>query len=229
MSKLYLVATPIGNLRDITFRAVDVLNAVDFVLSEDTRVTKKLLNHFEIKTPTISFHEYSKDAKFEKVLALIGEGKDLALVTDAGTPAISDPGAKLIQRIRDENLKKDLGVEIVPIPGPSALTAFLSVAGIDQTEFLFLGFPPHKKGRETFFKKVAESANEQPVIFYESTHRILKALQSLQEFCPDKSVIVGKELTKIYEEVIIGTPAEVLEYFENDPAKTKGEFVVGVK
>ncbi len=220
---LYIVATPIGNLEDITLRALRILKEVDFILSEDTRVTKKLLNHFEITGQLISFHEYSEKTKFEKILNLLQEGKKIALVTDAGTPAISDPGAYLVKEIR-ENLPE---VKIIPIPGASALITLLSVAGAEKKEFTFLGFPPHKKGRKTFFEKVAQS--DRPIIFYESTHRIIKALESLQEECPDRKVILGKELTKIYEEVILGKPFEILEYFSLYPKKIKGEFVVLVE
>lgn len=220
---LYIVATPIGNLEDITLRALRILKEVDFILSEDTRVTKKLLNHFEISGQLISFHEYSDEAKFEKVLHLLQEGKKIALVTDAGTPAISDPGAYLVKKIR-----KDLPeIKIVPIPGASALITLLSVAGAEKKEFTFLGFPPHKKGRKTFFEKVAQS--DLPIIFYESTHRIIKALESLKEECPDRKIILGKELTKIYEEIIAGKPFEILEYFSLYPEKIRGEFVVLVE
>lgn len=220
---LYVVATPIGNLEDITFRALKVLSEVDFILSEDTRVTKKLLNHFDLKTNLISFHEYSDEGKYEKIFDLLKNGKKLALVTDAGTPAISDPGSFLIEKVR-ENFPE---IKIVPVPGPSALTAFLSVAGIDIKEFIFLGFPPHKKGRQTFFQRVADL--DMPVVFYESTHRLIKALESLEELVPQKQIVVGKEMTKIYEEIIAGKPAELLKYFAENPEKTKGEFVILAK
>lgn len=219
---LYVVATPIGNLGDITIRAIDTLRSVDFVLSEDTRVTRKLLNHLEIKTPLISFHEHSKESQYENIINLLREGKNLALVTDAGTPAISDPGAFLIQRIREELPE----TEISPIPGASALITAISVSGINSKEFTFLGFPPHKKGRKTFFDKIEKIAEERPVIFYESKHRILKALDSLKEVTPERKIIIAKELTKIHEEMIFGTAEEVILYFEEHPDKIKGEFVV---
>lgn len=220
---LYIVATPIGNLEDITLRALRILKESDFILSEDTRVTKKLLNHFEISVPLISFHEYSEESKFQRIFDLLKEGKDIALVTDAGTPAISDPGSYLIKKVRE----KIPETKIIPIPGPSAFVALLSVSGFAGSEFTFLGFPPHKKGRKTFFERISRS--ELPVVFYESTHRLKKALESLNEVCPEKNIVLGKELTKIYEEIIIGNPAEVLEYFNLNPLKTKGEFVLLVE
>lgn len=216
---LYIVATPIGNLEDITLRALRILKDSDFILSEDTRVTKKLLNHFEISVPLISFHEYSEESKFQKIFDLLKEGKNITLVTDAGTPAISDPGSYLVKKVREEIPE----TKIIPIPGPSAFVALLSVSGFDGNEFTFLGFPPHKKGRKTFFERISRS--ELPVVFYESTHRLKKALESLNEFCPEKNIVLGKELTKIYEEIITGNPAEVLEYFNLNPIKIKGEFV----
>jgi 16S rRNA (cytidine1402-2'-O)-methyltransferase len=217
---IYIVATPIGNLEDITFRALDTLNKVDFILSEDTRVTKKLLNHFEIDTPTISFHEYSEESKYEKVFELLNEGKDLALVTDAGTPAISDPGSFLVSQIRE----KMPDVKMSPIPGASAITSALSIAGLSKKEFVFLGFPPHKKGRKTFFENISEY--EIPVVFYESKHRIIKALESLSEVCPERKILVFREMTKVFEETITGTASSILETLNSSPEKIKGEFVV---
>ncbi len=222
---LYIVATPIGNLKDITLRAIETLREVDFILSEDTRVTKRLLNHFEIQKATISFHEHSEEGKFDEIFAKLREGKKLALVTDAGTPAISDPGAYLVRRVR-EVLPE---LKIVTIPGPSALAAAVSLAGLVSKEFTFLAFPPHKKGRKTFFEDVAKIAETRPVVFYESTHRILKALESLVTVCPDRRVIVAKELTKMFEETVLGTPAEIIAFFNTHPDKVRGEFVVVVE
>jgi 16S rRNA (cytidine1402-2'-O)-methyltransferase len=219
---LYVVATPIGNLEDITLRAISTLKSVDFILSEDTRVTQKLLNYFDISTPTISFHEYSDQSKYEKILDLLEKGKDLALVTDAGTPAISDPGYFLVQTVR-EKLPE---VKISPIPGASALTALVSVSGINMKEFTFLGFPPHKKGRKTFFENVVDASQKNPVIFYESKHRIIKALESLEVLIPNQKIVIGREMTKIFEEIISGTVEEVREYFSENPSKLKGEFVI---
>jgi 16S rRNA (cytidine1402-2'-O)-methyltransferase len=220
MSILYVVATPIGNLEDITFRAVRVLGEVDYVLCEDTRMTRKLLSHYEIKTPTISYHANSKITKMEKILELLEEGKNLALVSDAGTPTISDPGVQLIAEIREKMPE----VKVLAIPGASALTAAISVAGVPSARFEFLGFLPHKKGRETIFSEIA--ASDTTTVFYESPHRILKTLESLAKHCPDKKISISRELTKIYESFVSGTPAEVLQYYDENPEEVRGEFVV---
>src|SRR3989344_765243 len=182
MPTLYIVATPIGNLEDITLRALRVLKEVDLILCEDTRVTKRLLEKYEIKTPTMSYHAQSKLSKVEKIFALLEEGKNLALVSDAGTPTISDPGCLLVSQIRQHFMSRsNLDIEevkIAPIPGPSAVLAALSISGFPSSEFLFLGFLPHKKGRETLFKEIAVS--KRTVVFYESPHRIIKTLESLK-------------------------------------------------
>ena len=225
MATLYVIGTPIGNLEDVTLRTLRVLKEVDLVLCEDTRVTKRLLSKYDIHTPTLSYHAQSKLSKVEKIFALLEEGKNLALVSDAGTPCISDPGSLLVMQVRE---KFNDTVSIVPIPGPSAVTAALSVAGISVAEFTFLGFLPHKKGRETLFKEIADS--ERVMVFYESTHRIEKALESLEKFCGgDRGVIVGREITKIYEEFVRGTTTEVREFFQKNPDHIRGEFVVIVK
>jgi 16S rRNA (cytidine1402-2'-O)-methyltransferase len=164
---------------------------------------------------------------------LLKEGKSLALVTDAGTPAISDPGAFLVRRIRDAIAADELPeIKIIPIPGASAVVSALSVAGLSKKEFLFLGFPPHKKGRKTFFEKVAQSvavADKTPVVFYESKHRIVRALESLIENCPNARVVVCRELTKMFEETFTGSAEEILGEIQSDPKKQKGEFVVIVE
>jgi 16S rRNA (cytidine1402-2'-O)-methyltransferase len=220
--KFYIVATPIGNLEDITLRALRVLKEVDLILCEDTRVTRKLLGRYEISTPTISYHTHSKLAKVAKIFKLLEEGKNLALVSDSGTPAISDPGSLLVSQIREYFGD---GVDIIPVPGASALTAALSAAGVPASEFLFLGFFPRKKGREKLFKEMAESRRS--VIFYESPHRILKTLQSLRvHLSGSKKVVVARELTKIHEEIVSGTIETLVEYLENDQGDIKGEFVV---
>lgn len=223
MAKFYVVATPIGNLEDITFRAISVLKSVDFILCEDTRVTKKLLDKYEIHTKTMSYHAQSKLSKVDKIFELLEEGKNLALVSDAGTPTISDPGSLLISQIRE----RFNDVEIIPIPGASALITALSATGIHNHEFIFLGFLPHKKGRETIFKEI--SASDRTFVFYESPHRIIKTLESLNTFCADKKVTIARELTKIYEQFLKGNSKELLEYFENNPDKIRGEFVVIVE
>ena len=224
MSKFYIVATPIGNMGDITFRAVEVLKSVDLILCEDTRTTKNLLDKYEIKKPTMSYHAQSKLSKTDKIFELLKEGKDLALVSDAGTPTISDPGAMLISKIKNE-FGED--VQVIPIPGASAVITALSAAGFPTHEFTFLGLLPHKKGRETLFKEI--SASERTMIFYESPHRILKTLESLNKFCPNKRVCIARELTKIYEEFKTGFPVELLAYLTQNPIKQKGEFTVLVE
>ncbi|PIP72978.1 MAG: 16S rRNA (cytidine(1402)-2'-O)-methyltransferase [Candidatus Lloydbacteria bacterium CG22_combo_CG10-13_8_21_14_all_47_15] len=224
MSTLYIVATPIGNLEDISPRALETLRAVDLVVCEDTRVTKKLLKHYGITTLTESYHARSSPAKIEKIVNYMKEGKDIALVSDAGTPAISDPGALLVSRAT-EALGEHLLV--VPIPGPSAVTAALSASGLPASEFLFLGFLPHKKGRAKLFSEI--TASMRTVVFYESPHRILKTLGSLAEaLSPVRRVVIARELTKIFEEVVSGSPAAVASFFMDNPDKVRGEFVVMV-
>jgi 16S rRNA (cytidine1402-2'-O)-methyltransferase len=225
MVTLYIVATPIGNLEDVTLRALRVLKEVDLILCEDTRVTKRLLDKYEIDKPTMSYHAQSKLSKTEKIITLLEEGRSLALVSDAGTPTISDPGCLLVSQVRE---KFGDAVAIIPIPGPSAVLAALSVSGFPTSEFLFLGFLPHKKGRETLFKEIALS--KRTVIFYESPHRIVKTLESLkQHLTPKRKILVARELTKIYEENFIGEPEEVLAHFANHPDRVRGEFVVVVE
>lgn len=231
MPTLYIVATPIGNLEDITLRAIRILKEVDLILCEDTRVTKRLLAKYEISKPTMSYHAQSKLSKVDKIIALLEEGKNLALVSDAGTPTISDPGCMLVAQIRE---KFGDGVAITPIPGPSAVLSALSVSGFPTSEFLFLGFLPHKKGRETLFKEIA--ASQRTIVFYESPHRIMKTLESLNTHLGvaisgkrKRQILVAREITKIYEENIIGTPEEVLHYFVTHADKVRGEFVVVVE
>ena len=220
MNKFYVVWTPIGNLEDITYRAVRILNEADLILCEDTRVTLNLLNKYNIHKSTMSYHSQSKISKIDKILEMIGEGKTLALVSDAGTPTISDPGSVLVSKIR-ENFPS---IEIIAIPGPSALTSALSISGLPSSEFVFLGFLPHKKGRETLFKEIA--ITERTVVFYESPHRILKSLESLKEHVGERKIVIARELSKIYEQIISGKPEEVLKYFSENSDKVRGEFVV---
>lgn len=221
MSKFYIVATPIGNMGDITLRAIETLKNVDLILCEDTRETKKILQKYNINKPTMSYHSQSKLAKVDKIFELLKESKNLALVSDAGTPAISDPGAMLVSKIKTHFSDS---VNVIPVPGASAFIAALSACGLPTHEFTFLGFLPHKKGRETLFTEISQS--KRTMVFYESPHRILKTLESLVKFCPNKKVCIARELTKIYEEFKIGTSAEVLEYFLNNKEKQKGEFTV---
>lgn len=226
MSRLYIVATPIGNLSDISFRAIDVLKSVFLILSEDTRVTKKLLDHYQIKTPTFSYHQYSKLKKVEYIIQLLKKGKNLALVSDAGTPGISDPGNKLVSEVIRE-LKGQ--VEIVPIPGPSAVTAAASISGLPMDKFIFMGFPPTKKKRKKFFEEIVNS--KYPVIFYESPYRIIKTLTELEleaKSCKlEPKVMVCRELTKKFETIYQGMIEEVIEQLKKD--EIKGEFVIIVE
>ncbi|MFA6609208.1 MAG: 16S rRNA (cytidine(1402)-2'-O)-methyltransferase, partial [Candidatus Paceibacterota bacterium] len=218
MSKFYVIATPIGNMGDITLRAIETLKSVDLILCEDTRETKKILDKYGINKPTLSYHAQSKLSKTDKIFALLEEGKNLALVSDAGTPGISDPGAMLISKIKEDAYLRD-SVNVIPIPGASAVITALSASGLPTHEFTFLGFLPHKKGRETLFKEIAQA--KRTMVFYESPHRILKTLESLVKFCPNKKVCVARELTKIYEEFQTGTPAEILEYFNKNKDKQR--------
>lgn len=229
LGKLYIVATPIGNLEDITLRALRVLKEVDLILCEDTRVTKKLLDRYEIQKPLLSYHHHSKISRVEKIIEHLENGKNLALVSDAGTPGISDPGNILIEHITHSMEQK---VEIVPIPGPSAISTIASVAGISMDKFCYRGFPPHKKGRETFFREVAQS--KYPVIYFESVHRFLKNLELLEKMKPDAKLVVGRELTKMFEEIKRGSVRDIIEYYGGaasaeasaSQGKIKGEFVI---
>lgn len=211
---LYVIATPIGNLEDISLRALRILKEVDLILCEDTRVTKKLLSKYEINTPTLSYHQHSRLKKIEYIFEQ-SKTKNLALVSDAGTPAISDPGAKLVSYLRERD------IEIVSIPGPSALISALSISGVPADKFFFVGFPPVKKKRKKFFQEAADS--KYPVVFYESTHRIKKTLEELGEVTK-REVIVCKELTKKFEVCYNGSVNDVLKQLDE-----KGEFVVILK
>ncbi len=221
LGTLYIVATPIGNMEDITLRAIRILKEVDLILCEDTRTTKNLLNRYEIDTKTMSYNAHSSGNKHKNIIDMLRDGKNIAMVSDAGTPCISDPGVLLVAYIREE-FGND--AKISPIPGASALVSALSASGISSAEFIFLGFLPHKKGRETLFKEMAIS--NRTMVFYESTHRILKTLASLDEFCKNHRVMIAREITKQFEEFIKGTPREVLDYYTNNSDKQRGEFVV---
>ena len=217
MNTLYIVATPIGNLEDVTLRSLRVLKEVDLILSEDTRVTKRLLLRHDIATPLESYHHHSSESKLNSILSLLREGKDIALVSDAGTPGVSDPGNKLVEAV----YKELPDVAIVPIPGPSAITALVSVAGIPTDSFLFLGFVPQKK-RNKFFEEIINSPH--PVIFFESPYRIKKTLRELSEKGEDLQVVIGRELTKKFEEIIRGPLDLVAKNMQNK--EVKGEFTV---
>ena len=210
MEKLYIVATPIGNLKDITLRALEVLKEVDVVLAEDTRVTKKLLSHYGISKPVF---RYVPGKSFDPPA---GGFKSIALVTDAGTPSVSDPGRDLTADLSKK------GFEVIAIPGPSALAAAISVSDVGLSDFLFLGFPPSKKGRKKFFQKVA--ASEFPVILFESPHRFLKTLLELYQAGGERYLNIARELTKVHEEVYRGKLSDAIREFEE--RKIRGEFVI---
>ena len=203
---------------------METLKSVDFIVCEDTRVTAKLLNHYQIKKPLISYHQRSKQNKVAQIISKLQEGRDLALVTDAGTPGISDPGNELVAIVR----KQIPTVKIIPIPGPSALTALASVAGVNLQKFVFLGFPPNKKGRKNFFAEVKSNLleNGYPVFYYESPYRLIKNLELLQKTVPGAKMIVGRELSKKFEEIREGEISEILNYYQESKDKVRGEFTI---
>jgi 16S rRNA (cytidine1402-2'-O)-methyltransferase len=217
---LYIVATPIGNLEDITLRAINVLSNADLILAEDTRVTRNLLDKYNIKKDIISYHQHSGFAKIEQIIEMLKDGKSLALVTDAGTPGINDPGNYLIMKVLEEI--PDL--KIVPVPGANAAVAALSVSGFPTDNFSFLGFPPHKKGRQTFFKNIM--LHDETVVFYESKHRILKALDELRKFSniQNRKIMIARELTKQFETIYRGDIERIAQLLKGD--NLLGEFVV---
>jgi 16S rRNA (cytidine1402-2'-O)-methyltransferase len=250
MSTLYIVGTPIGNLEDISMRAIRILGEVDFVLCEDTRVTGVLLNRYGIRTKMISYHQHSDENKNRQILQLLGEGKSLALVSDAGTPGISDPGGRLVQDVI-ERFGNDGDVKIESVPGPSAVTAALSISGIATDKFIFLGFLPNKKGRQSFLDRIPETND--PIVIYESKHRIIKLLQELihlnekstvynlklAEMDPYQrkknnlerkrqvsSVVVCRELSKMHETVYRGDLDSIIKRIEENKDDQRGEFVV---
>lgn len=220
MSKLYLVPTPIGNLEDITLRAIRVLKEVDFILAEDTRTSGKLLKHYEINTPMQSHHMHNEHRTVENIVRRIKNGETFALISDAGTPAISDPGFLLTRACVQE------GVEVDCLPGATAFVPALVNSGFPNDKFVFEGFLPPKKGRQTRFKTLAEETRT--IIFYESPHKLLKTLANFMEyFGEERLVSVSREITKMHEETIRGTAKEVLEYYTNKPPK--GEIVIVVQ
>ena len=214
--KIYVVSTPIGNLGDMTFRAVETLKSADFILCEDTRVTKILLDHYEIKNELISFNAATESKKMEHAVEKILKGLNCALVSDAGTPTISDPGGRFI------NLALKNDIEVVSIPGASALISALSISGLPTDAFVFEGFLPQKKGRQ---KKLSELAEEErTIVLYESVYRINNLLEELNKYMPERTVVVFRELTKKFEERWKGLPNELLENLSQKIIK--GEFVV---
>jgi 16S rRNA (cytidine1402-2'-O)-methyltransferase len=217
---LYVVATPIGNLEDMTLRAIRVFKEAAYVLCEDTRVTGKLLSHYDIHTKLKRYDAHSSTRLQEEIIADLQAGKQIALCSDAGTPGVSDPGVHIIDQLL--SLKED--IHIVSVPGASSVTAAFSIAGIPGNQFSFLGFIPQKKGRQTFLRDLATASI--PVIFFESTHRIMKTLESLSKEVPLKNVVIAREITKMHEEVVRGSAQEILEYFKEHVEHQRGEFVV---
>ncbi len=213
---LYIVATPIGNLEDITIRALNTLKQVDFVAAEDTRHVKILLDKYEIQKPTISFHAYSDERKLNELIELLKSGKNIALVSDAGTPGISDPGYVLVKAAVEN------GIMVMPIPGASAFLTALSASGLPINQFLYLGFLPLKKGRQTLLKSLQEE--KRTFVFYESPHRLIKTLSECVQYFEDRQIVIGRELTKVFEEFFRGSPGQALAYFK--AKQPKGEFVI---
>jgi 16S rRNA (cytidine1402-2'-O)-methyltransferase len=216
MAKLYIVSTPIGNLKDITLRGIEILKEADFIACEDTRVSAILLKNFDIHKELISLNAVNESSKTDYILNRISSGESCALVSDAGTPGISDPGTRLISAaIKSE-------IEIVPVPGPSAVITALSISGLPSDKFVFEGFLPQKKGRQKKLKQLSEE--ERTIVIYESVYRIEKLLNELNEYMPERLLVICRELTKKFEETRRGTPAEILLTFKEKI--NKGEFVV---
>ena len=214
--KLFVVATPIGNLQDFTFRAVETLNSVHCIFAEDTRTSKKLINHYDIDTKLYSYHDHSSEKEIARLLDILKDQKDVALISDAGTPTISDPGYSLIRECISE------GIDVVPIPGASALTAAISASGLPSDAFTFIGFLPTKKGRQ---KKISSLEKlDTTLVLFESPHRLLKTLNQLKEVLGERPIVVARELTKLYEEIIRGNFGTTIKYFE--AKKIKGEIVI---
>lgn len=220
-SVLYIVATPIGNLEDITYRAVNVLSQVDIILAEDTRVSAKLLSGLNIKKQQkiLSCHDFNEESRVQQVREALNNQKSVALISDAGTPLISDPGYKLVSQLRKENYK------IIPIPGVSAIVTALSAAGLPSDSFMFKGFLSAKKAKRIQQLGEIKQLNT-TVVIYESVHRILYLLEDLINILPQASIVVAKELTKQFEKFITGTPCQIYDFFKNNPDIIKGEFVV---
>ncbi len=291
MGKLYIVATPIGNIEDITLRAIRILKEVDLILCENVSESHRLLKHYDIQTATTNYYSNSRLDKIDKIIKMLEDGKNLALISDAGTPCVSDPGSLLVQKIYEYNatpstlrtsghlpegrIKMQMlpvgelsdrtegvnFIEIITIPGPSAITALYSISGVTGNSFSFYGFIPQKKGRQTFIKNILSKSKEDdiPIIFYESVHRFEKLLIEIEkeiayseenknlnniknvEFKNNKNkkekpvtinnyeLIIGRELTKIYEEIIRGNILEIKEYFQNNKDKIRGEFVIIIR
>lgn len=215
----YVVGTPIGNLEDLTFRAKKVLEEVDYIFAEDTRVTKRLLSYYEIEKTVYQYHEHNKLHQIQNVINLLKGNKNIALVTDAGTPCISDPGFELVNEI----LKNDL--KVVGIPGASSIITGASISGLDMRRMAYEGFLPKKKGRQTLFNKLKDE--ERTIVILESPNRILKTLKDVREYLGERYVVITRELTKIYEEIIRGNVSQIIEKLEKKPIK--GEIVLFIR
>lgn len=213
---LYIVSTPIGNLEDITLRALRILKEISLIAAEDTRLTRKLLTHYNISTPTVSYYEHNRFARIPKIIDHLNTGKDVAVVTDAGTPGISDPAYKLIRAAIE------IGSRIEAIPGPSASITALTASGLPTDRFIFEGFLPRKKGRKAKLTRL--SSIEATVIFYESPKRIVRTLKDILEFMGDRPAVIGRELTKLHEEMIRGNVSKLLSHFTQKTPR--GEFVI---
>lgn len=213
---LYIVSTPIGNLEDMTFRAIRTLKEVDYIAAEDTRHSKILLDKYEIKTQVLSYHSYSSDFKLDKIIDILKEGKSVALISDAGTPGISDPAYSLIRKALDN------GIKVVPIPGASSLLAALVMSGLPMNQFLYLGFLPLKKGRQTLLKSLAEE--ERTIVIFEAPHRMLRTLSDLHQYLGNRKISICREITKMFEEAIYTTLEESTKLFTQK--KPRGEFVL---
>jgi len=213
---LFIVATPIGNLKDITIRALEILKEVDFVLCEDTRTSGNLLKYYEIHKELVSFNARMETNKIDSIIKRLKSGETCALISDAGTPAISDPGVRLV------NAAQKNGIEVVGIPGANAAILALSIAGLPTDSFIFEGFLPQKKGRQKLLKKLAEE--DRTIVLYESMYRIEKLINELNEFMPNRIIAIGRELTKKFEEIWRGLPSEILDSLPEH--QLKGEFVV---
>ena len=217
LGTLYIISTPIGNLSDISFRSIKILKELNYLICEDTRVTRKLLNHYEIKSNLLSYNVFNENKLTGKYIKYLVDGKDMGLVSDAGTPCISDPGYKLVNKCRQ------LGIEVISIPGPSSLTSALSVSGLPSDSFYFEGFLPKKKGRKTKFEFL--SSLQSTVVIFESPYRLVKTIQDIFDYMGNREICICKELTKVYERVMFGNVSNILELL-NKEVKLKGEYVI---
>ena len=217
LGKLYIISTPIGNLSDVSFRSIEILKELNYLICEDTRVTRKLLNHYEIKANLLSYNVFNENKLTGKYIKYLTDGKDMGLVSDAGTPCISDPGYKLVNKCRQ------LDIEVISIPGPSSLTSALSISGLPSDSFYFEGFLPKKKGRKTKFEFL--SSLPSTIVIFESPYRLVKTVQDIFDYMGNREICICKELTKIYERVMFGNVSNILELL-NKEVKLKGEYVI---